>query len=98
MQGTHGHLSTEQKRTALRLRNEGWRLIDIAREIGCTAPMVGLMVRNGRHLEAGPFGWEPGHGCLTICDRERILLGIHRRETLSSIAKGLGRSPSTITR
>lgn len=24
---------------------KGWRLVDIAREIGCSAPMVGLMVR-----------------------------------------------------
>jgi len=41
MQGQHGHLSTEQKQLAFRLRKRGWRLVDIAREIGCTAPMVG---------------------------------------------------------
>lgn len=98
MQGTHGHLSTEQKRTAFRLRNEGWRLIDIAREVGCIAPMVGLMVRDGKHLEADPFGWEPRPGCLTIHDRELILLGLSRQESLSSIANALSRSPSTISR
>ena len=98
MQGTHGHLSAEQKQTAFRLRREGWRLIDIAREIGCTAPMVGLMVRAGKHLDADPFGWEPRRGCLTIRDREQILLGINAQETMSAIARSLGRSPSTITR
>ena len=98
MQGHHGHLSAEQKRLAFRLRGQGWRLVDIAREIGCTAPMVGLMVRDGKHREAAPFGWEPRSGCLSIRDREQILLGIGRGESLSAIARSLGRSPSTITR
>ena len=98
MQGTHGHLSTEQKRTAFRLRSEGWHLIDIAKEVGCTAPMVGLMVRDGKHLEADPFGWEPRPGCLSIDDREQILLRLSRQESLSCIASALKRSPSTISR
>lgn len=98
MQGHHGHLSTEQKQMALRLRKRGWKLIDIAREIGCTAPMVGRMVRDGKHLQAEPFGWEPRPGCLSIRDREQIMLGIGRNESLSSIARCLGRHPSTITR
>jgi IS30 family transposase len=98
MQGHHGHLSAEQKRLAFRLRARRWRLVDIAREIGCTAPMVGLMVRDGKHRDAAPFGWTPRPGCLTVRERERILLGIGRGESLSAIARSLGRSPSTITR
>ena len=98
MQGHHGHLSREQKDLAFRLRNEGWKLAAIAREIGCTGPMVGLMVRDGRSLEAKPFGWEPRPGCLTITDREQIMLGIGRKESLSTIAKALRRSPSTVCR
>lgn len=98
MQGRHGHLSAEQKQLAFRLRAQGWRLVDIAREIGCTAPMVGLMVRDGRHRHAQPFGWQPRQGCLTIGEREQILLGIGRSESLSAIARRLGRPPSTITR
>jgi IS30 family transposase len=98
MQGRHGHLSAEQKELAFRLRARGWRLVDIAKEIGCTGPMIGIMVREGRHLEGAPFGWEPRPGCLTIHDREQILLGIGRNDTLSAIARSLGRSPSTISR
>ncbi len=98
MQGQHGHLSAEQKQLAFRLRAQGWRLVDIAREIGCTGPMVGVMVRNGRHLDAKPFGWEPRPGCLTIREREQILLGIGGGESFSAIARALGRSPSTVTR
>ena len=55
MQGRHGHLTAEQKQLAFRLRAQDWRLVDIAREIGCTAPMVGLMVRNGKHGHGQPF-------------------------------------------
>lgn len=36
-----GILTHEQKQLAFRLRARGWRLVDIAREIGCTAQMVG---------------------------------------------------------
>ena len=95
MQGQHGHLSLEQKQWAFRLRARGWRLADIAREIGCTAPMVGLMVRDGLHRDAKPFGWEPRAGCLTVRERERILLGIGRGESLSAIGRSLGQAPAT---
>ena len=98
MQGRHGHLSAEQKQLAFRLRAQGWRLVDIAKEIGCTGPMVGIMVRTGRHTDAKPLGWEPRSGNLTIAERERILLGVGRGESLSAIARELGRVPSTITR
>lgn len=55
MQGKHGHLSREQKPLALaRLHAKGWRMVDIAKGIGCSAPMVGIMARAGRHLGANP--------------------------------------------
>jgi IS30 family transposase len=98
MQGQHGHLSAEQKQLAFRLRGRGWRLTDIAREIGCTAPMVGIMVREGKHRHGAPFGWEPRQGCLSIAEREQILVGIGQGDSLSTIARSLGRSPSTVTR
>lgn len=62
MQGKHGHLSWEQKQPALRLHAKGWRLVDIAREIVCSAPMVGIMTRTGRHADAKSFGWAPRSG------------------------------------
>lgn len=98
MQGKHGHLSREQKQLALRLHAKGWRLIDIAREIGCTAPMVGKMAREGRHLDGKPFGWTPREGHLTVLEREQILVGLARGDTLTAIARDLGRAVSTISR
>jgi IS30 family transposase len=93
-----GILTNEQKQLAFRLRGRWWRLVDIAREIGCTAPMVGLMVRDGRFTTGVPDDWNPGPGCLGIADREEILVGIHAGESLSSIARRLDRSPSTVPR
>jgi transposase, IS30 family len=98
MQGKHGHLSREQKQLALRLHARGWRRVDIAREIGCSAPMVGIMARTRRHLDAKPFGWEPRAGHLTIEEREQILLGLNRGATLTAIAVDLGRAVSTVSR
>jgi IS30 family transposase len=93
-----GILTHEQKQLAFRLRGREWRLIDIAREIGCTAPMVGLMVREGRYTRGVPDDWEPRPGCLSIADREEILVGIRTGESLSAIARRLGRVPSVVTR
>jgi transposase, IS30 family len=93
-----GHLSDEQKQLAFKLRANGWRLTDIAREIGCSAPMVGLMVRENKFTKGIPCPWAPRAGCLSIGDREQILLGIGRGDSLSAIARTLKRSPSTITR
>jgi transposase, IS30 family len=98
LQGKHGHLSSEQKQLALRLHAKGWRLVDIAREVGCTAPMVGKMAREGRHLDGKPFGWEPREGHLTVLDREQILVGLARGDSLTAIARRLGRAVSTISR
>lgn len=93
-----GILTQEQKQLAFRLHARGWRLVDIAREIGCTAPMVGLMVRAGRHTAGVPNTWEPRPGCLSIAEREEILVGIRAGDSLSAIARRLERAPSTVTR
>jgi len=93
-----GILTQEQKQLAFRLRARGWRFVDIAREIGCTAQMVGIMVNHRRYLSGVVDIWAPRPGCLSISDREEILVGIRAGDSLSSIARQLGRVPSVITR
>ena len=41
MQGQHGHLSTEQKQLAFRLRARGWRLVDMRGRSGAPRPWSG---------------------------------------------------------
>ena len=60
--------------------------------------MVGRMAREGRHLDGKPFGWEPREDHLTVFDREEILVGLARGDTLTVIARSLGRAVSTISR
>jgi DNA-binding CsgD family transcriptional regulator len=93
-----GVLTHEQKQLALRLRSHGLPLVEIARQVGCTAPMVGLMVREGRFLTGLPTTWTPRPGRLTVVEREQVLLGLARGDSFSAIARGLGRAPSTVSR
>jgi hypothetical protein len=66
--------------------------VDIAREIGCSAPMI----RGGRYPNGVPDEWEPRSGCLGIGEREEILVGLQAGESLNAIARALGRSPSMV--
>lgn len=93
-----GHLTREQKQLAFRLKVKGWSLVDIGREIGCSPPMIGLMVRDRKFRHGIPDTWVPREGCLTIRDREQILLGLARGDSMTAIARAIGRSPSTVTR
>jgi len=91
------HLTKEQRELAFRLRKKGLSLKVIAKAVGCTHPTV-VRVLRGSKYEARPLPWTPAQGRLSIAEREEILLGLTRGESMSSIARGLGRSPSTVTR
>jgi IS30 family transposase len=91
-------LTNEQKQLAFRLKAGGMSLAEIGRQIGCSAPMVGLMVRAGQFQQGLPDDWSPRPSRLTIGDREQILLGLGRGISLTAIARSLDRSTSTISR
>src|SRR5665213_2231008 len=72
-------------------------LRDIAREIGCSHSGIDVMLR-GQARAARPDTWTPREGHLTASEREEILLGLGRGESMSQIARDLERSASTVTR
>ena len=72
-------------------------LRDVAREIGCSKSGIDVVLR-GQARDAKPDTWVPRDSHLSASDREEILLGLQRRESMSEIARGLGKAPSTVTR
>ncbi len=91
------HLTIQQRALAHRLRAKGMSLRGIAKEIGCGHSGIDVMLR-GQIGAAKPIAWTPRQGRLTVDEREEILIGLHRGESLTDIAKQLGRAPSTVSR
>jgi len=91
-------LTREQKRMARRLKSKGLMLKEIARDLSCSVPLVKATLYAQREGGGLPDRWKPAPGHLSAEEREEILLGLGRHESMSSIARSLGRAPSTITR
>ena len=95
--GPH-HMTLEQKRMARRLKAKGLTLKEIARELSCLLPLVTASVYSQGDSVGMPDRWTPAPGRLSAEEREEILLGLARGESMSAIARSLRRAPSTITR
>jgi IS30 family transposase len=91
------HLNIEQRALARRLRAKKMSLRDIAKQIGCSSAGIDVMLR-GQSREARPVEWIPRRGALSIEEREEILRGLSRGDSLSAIALQLGRQTSTVSR
>ena len=92
------HLTVEQKRAIHRLRGRGLSLRQVAREVGCTAPGVVTVLERTPVVPARPDLWRPGPSRLQLAEREEISLGLLAGLSLTAIARGIGRSPSTVSR
>ena len=91
------HLNIEQRALARRLRARKMSLRDIAKQVGCGHAGIDVMLR-GQSREARAIEWVPHRGGLSIEEREEILRGLSRDDSLSAIARQLGRSTSTVSR
>lgn len=90
-------LTVEQRLLVRRLRGRGMKVAAVARAVGCHENVI-YKTMNGRKRPGRPDNWSPRAGCLTIHEREEILIGLIRGESLRSIARALGRSCSTVSR
>src|SRR5271155_5492514 len=91
------HMTREQKQMARRLRSKGLKLKEIARDLSCSMSLVKASVYAQSEEVGRPDRWKPAPGHLSAEEREEILLGLPRGESMSEIARRLGRAPSTIT-
>jgi IS30 family transposase len=79
-----------------RLRGKGFSWEKIARAAGCS--LSGAWASDRTPRQARPATWAPRPGRLTIADREEIVIGLAKGETLTAIANRIGKAPSTVSR
>ena len=91
-------MTRTQKQMALRLRAKGLKINEIARELNYTANAIRVTVSGDQIRDGRPDDWSPAPGRLSAEEREEIMVGLRDGESMSSVARRLGRSPSTITR
>jgi IS30 family transposase len=69
----------------------------IGKAIGCSRTSVRDTLLE--HQKGAPVdSWVPRNSRLDVREREGFLLGLHRSESIRSIARSLGRATSTVTR
>ena len=90
--------TAEEQSQARRLRAEGKKLEDIAKVMGRSLGGVWVQVTEIKKASVVSDPWQPRLDRLQDHEREKIAVGLGRGESLTSIARELGRSPSTVTR
>ena len=60
-------------------------LRDIVKEVGCSHSGIDVMLRGGQSRVAKADSWTPRLGHLAASEREEILFGLHRGESMSAI-------------
>ena len=88
----------EQKQTACRLDAKGLSHKAIARDLNFSLQAIEVTLLGDYRRNHPGDEWTPAPGRLSAEEREEILVGLSRGESMSSIARGLGRAPSTVTR
>jgi IS30 family transposase len=91
-------LTQAQKSLAFRLHRQGLSQREIARQICCSDSILSIMFREKASRVGVEETWSPRAGRLSIDDREQILLGVRAGESMSAIARRIGRCASTVTR
>ena len=92
------HLTREQRQSVLRLRGHGLGWKEVARAAGCTLSAAWYTSEGPQKRPGEPPTWTPRPGCLTIEDREEIVVGLSKGETFVAIALRIGKSPSCVSR
>jgi IS30 family transposase len=90
--------TNEEKAQARRQRAEGTKLAEIAKIMARSLGGVWLHVTDVEKHPVVLEPWAPRPDRLQADEREQIAIGLSRGASLASIARDLGRAPSTVTR
>src|ERR1035437_7142537 len=91
-------MTREREQMVHRLRSRGMSYRQIERDLGISMGSVAVTL-SGTQVRAGKIDeWPPAAGRLSAEEREDILVGLSHGESMSSIARQLGRARSTGTR
>ena len=91
-------LGAVERRRARELWGQGWTLQAIGSELGCSKLSVRRVIRWRQEAGWARADWSPGGNRLGLDDREEISRGLAYGHSYAAIARGMGRSVSTISR
>jgi transposase, IS30 family len=95
--GRYPKLTSEERKRVIGLVADGMRADDVAREVARSASFVRRLIRDAGGV-ARRLDWDPSPARLSAGEREKISAGINAGESFRTIAKELGRAPSTVSR
>jgi IS30 family transposase len=91
-------MTIEQKRMVRRMKAKGMSYRQIEKDLAVSMGSIAITLRGEQVRPGKPDEWHPAPGRLSAEEREDILVGLSRGESMSSIARSIGRAPSTVTR
>ena len=95
--GRYPRLTPVERKRIIGLVADGMRAEDVAREVARSASMVRRVIRQVGGV-ARRADWDPPPTRLSAVEREAIRSGLDRGDSFAAIARGLGRSTSTVSR
>jgi len=95
--GRYPKLTPEERKRIICLVADGMSSADVAREIARSISFVQKVVQAAGGV-ARRLDWDPSPARLSAAEREEIRSGLEAGETFRSIARRLGRAPSTVSR